>query len=719
MDAETPRPRDAGALPTAPIGESGSRPSFQGAKSLTIALILVVLLVRVLLQPLLRSVLMFHQPVRAAIRANLPYLAALVLVVGLCACFLIYRRRSVAAATNWAWIVLGIGIVWPSPMILEPGAILDGNWGAQMRAALLIRDAIWSGEFPGYTFRQANGASYLTQYPPLATWLEAIPMMLGVEPEFAMKLVAFLIHVALVFGVYCLLRRLGVRALPAAAGTVSVYLTQQYWTDGMYTGSIASWCAAALIAWCSASLIRLIDDPSAVRALLVGAFSGLLITAHPVYTLFFFYFIVLGLLAAFIWLSQRLRRATPFLALSATVAMCVGAPYVVPMLLYRSYNLYQPGDVRAYQFPPPVFSRTLVWSAHVGSPPGVGHDFTGYIGVILWASFLIAPFLILSGRLPAGIKRLQLTVYLLFAALALYFVYGSNLPLYRFIPFVYLNKSANRLTPFLLVMLAVGLAICCDRLSKRPRLLALLIGAALLEQMPFCTRTYFTAPDTMPSFLEAAIGHQPGQEVLSADDEVYDRVYRAITLDRVSDFYYVHHEEIGAASAVYWDISNALRNGDCSVMAGGLPARLASVGVTHLFLSHNPAPCFEALGTYSSAVVDAAPVYVIHIDSNARMDRQISKMAVPAAPERSDNGRQLLPISYYPGLAARQGDRSLQLFNRSGFVEACCVSTIGGPITVVHSWPVVYYAAYVLSLGLLVVTVLFAIRNRGRVVSAE
>jgi hypothetical protein len=715
MSAEIPSGLEA-RDPRTTQGRASEGPQNRTSSTgITIATLIILLLVRVLLQPPLRSLLMFHQPVAVAIRSNIFYLGAEVLIVaGLFAWFLAYGGRKSAPwrAINWAVLVLGFGALWPSPMILEPGEITEGNWGAQMRSAVLTRDAIWQGEFPGYTFQQGNGASYLTQYPPLATWLEALPMTLGVEPEFAMKLVAFLLHLTTISGLYFLLQRCGVHQLPAAAGAVSVTLTQQYWATGMLTGAFASWCAFALVPWATLALVALINRPSVRRSLIFGSIFGLMLPAHPVYSLFFFYFAAVGLLAGMFWIYDRLRRAIPFLLFSGVVSLCVGAPYLIPMLLYRSYNVYRPEKVGVYQFALPVFLRTLKWNPHIGSPPGIGVDFTGYIGAILWISLLIAPLLILYGNAPAGMRNLRLTIYLTIASLSLFLVYGAKVPIYRWIPYVYLNKSANRLYPFLALVLAAGFALCCERLMSRPRWLAFLIGIVLLEQLPFCTRTYFSTADTIALTLQAVDGNNSRQEILSADRNFYDRLYRGITLDRLNDFYYIHHEEIGATGPMFWAISSSLRDGDCSVLQRDLSGKLRWLGVTHLFFSEAPAPCFSGLGVQRSWVVDSIPIFLIQIDSNATIDRQTSKIVVPVVGNKIEGGRQLLPISFNPRLIARQGDRPLQLFDKEGFVEVCCLSSDREPVTVVHVWPLLHYGAYLVSFCTLLVAAFLIVQDR-------
>ena len=154
-----------------------------------------------------------------------------------------------------------------------------------------------------------------------------------------------------------------------------------------------------------------------------------------------------------------------------------------------------------------------------------------------------------------------------------------------------------------------------------------------------------------------------------------------------------------------------MRNRDCSALERGLGDKLRWVGATHLFFSEAPASCFAALGIARTVLVDSVPCYVVEIDSNATIDRQISKIVIPAEASGLAAGRQLLPISFNPRLTATQGSRRLQLFNKQGFAEVCCLSQSDRePITVVHAWPLVYYGAYLLSCCTLLLSAFLLLR---------
>src|SRR5580692_6433803 len=118
-------------------------------------------------------------------------------------------------------------------------------------------------------------------------------------------------------------------------------------------------------------------------------------------------------------------------------------------------------------------------------------DLSGYIGVLGWSCCLLLPILAWRSAKTDGTVRRKLIIYVAALVFTLILMFGTRLPGYGRIPFVYLNKGTYRLYPYLAILLGTGLAYVSQRLAGKRELFLCLIMVGIGEQLPFSTRPYF------------------------------------------------------------------------------------------------------------------------------------------------------------------------------------------------------------------------------------
>ena len=201
-------------------------------------------------------------------------------------------------------------------------------------------------------------------------------------------------------------------------------------------------------------------------------------------------------------------------------------------------------------------ARWLWWSPRLGWPPGIGSDNSGYVGIAIAVTNVIAIVVALRSR--TAINRL----YLGFLVWGMALVYGTHLGVFTILPFGYLAKGTHRLWSILAVALILGVSIAMGWLFKTRRytlaLIVIVIGS--LENAPFSLRPAFHEPSGDVKQVLSSIP-QDGQTSTflvfmegKGNSDVWQSLYREISLALRPDLYYLHHEEKGILGIRYWQL---------------------------------------------------------------------------------------------------------------------------------------------------------------------
>lgn len=659
----------------------------------------------------------------ATLRTNLPLGAGMAIsaILFVAALFLLARTTRGApleflSERESAACLLVMAFFWSAPMLMAPGALLGGDWGPQLRAALLALDSLRSFELPVWTFLFGNGASYTLQYPPLATLLVAgMAALTRLPVEICFKLLCAGMHGLFLIGGYRLARLFGLPRFPAAAGIILVSLTQQYWATAIAHGAVPSVVAFSLLPLLLYAFLRMLQSGLAIYGAVSGCLLGCMAMAQPVMALFTVYTLALGVLAALLFRpGLATSRALPTL-LAGVMTACVASPYVATVLVFRRYNGFQFSSVD-WQVLSVSPLRWLWWSPRIGLPPGIGHDNSGYVGVAILAANLIAVPLAL--RRSAGFLS---KCYLGSLAWGLFLVYSPSRVIGA-IPFGLLTKGTYRLWPFLGLALMLGVAIAATWLmdTRRYVFLSGLILVGIVENAPFNMKPTFHAPDA------------DGQEVFSGirednqastflvfttvrNENLTSNVEREISLERWPNLYYIHHEERGIVGIRYWELADLIDQARAGTDWKHLGEELKWLRVTQLVVLGRVASDYPGLGPAISKTVDGSPVTIVPLDQPFPMMRQTDTASIRVAPnELSPDGRVRLPISYHPILRVQWGDENLTTTSDAGYLSACCVGPQGALLRITARHPPWLKWLYALSASCLMGTFLFcAERLRG------
>lgn len=581
-------------------------------------------------------------------------------------------------------VLLATAAIWSAPMLLGPGALLGDDWAPQLRAAIQALDSLHSLALPAWTFVYGNGISYTLQYPPLATLTVAgMALVTHLPVEFCFKLLCFLMHCVWIAGGYRFARALDIARLPAATGVVLVSTTQQYWATALAHGAVPSLIASSLISPAMYALARVLRTGSARHAALFGCIAGLVVVAQPVTSLFLTYTVAGALACVLFFRPALIRLRVRPLVCAAAVALTVAAPYIVSIFVFRPYNQYRFSQVTGFQFPSVSAARWLWWDPHIGMPPGIGADNSGYIGVAIAVLNVIAFVVALKSR--------DLVSWLCLGAVAwgVILVYWAGSGVFRIIPFVYLAKGTYRLWPFLGLALLLGVARAAAWLfhTRRQKLAMVLIVLALIENAPFSLKPmYHAADDKSVGEIFKAIPEGAGTSTLTLSAAVSPRsetgrlfadLYRESSLAHRSDFFYIHHEEIGVLGNRYWELAKLICDGPPGTDWKALGEQLRWLRINHLIVLGRSAGDYNQLGPALTRTVNGTPVAIVSLEPFPMIRQPQSALIQVSKDELQPDGGVLLPISYHPFLLAESEGRSLPVKSKSGYLSPCCVTREG------------------------------------------
>lgn len=581
-----------------------------------------------------------------------------------------------------AAVLLATGFMWSLPMILGPGVLLGDDWAPQLRAALLALDSFRSSQIPAWSFLYGNGISYTLQYPPLSTLLVAgLAFVTHLDLETSFKLISAAMHGLFFVGGYRLVRALGMDRLPAVVGVTVIALTQQYWAIGFIHGSVPSLIASSLMPVLMYAFVRTLQTGAPKYAILFGCITGCIALAQPVAALFGIYTIAFALLGILLLRPSLLMSRVWLLALAGAVAVCVAAYYVTSIILYRPFNQFQFSSLTTkFYFPPLSPMRWFWWSPRIGSPPGIGSDQSGYVGIAVAAANAIAVVVALKSR------TLISYVYLGCLAWGATLVYGAPLGIFRVLPFGYLSKGTYRLWPFLALGLMLGFAIGTAWLlnTRRYALVSALILLGIAENAPFSLKPAFHTSDGSVRPILASIPQDIGTSTFlvsltgERNEHVLENFYRETSLARRPDFYYLHHEEIGIVGKRYWQLFEIISRADPGADWRQVREELKWFRVTRLIVIGRSAADYAVLGPGRSEMIEDTPVAIVPIDVDTPMRRQpdVATIQVSASDLRPD-GSVVLPISYHPFLHVQSDSGALVTRSARGYLSACCVGSSG------------------------------------------
>jgi hypothetical protein len=658
----------------------------------------------------------------SALRTDLP-LGALVstsVIVFVAGLFLLIRTTQgtlleFLSERESATFLLVIAFSWSAPMLLAPGALLGGDWGPQLRAALLASDSMRSLELPVWTFLFGNGASYTLQYPPLATLLVAgMVTVTRLSAETCFKLLCAGMHGVFLVGGYRLARLFGLSRLPAVAGVILVTLTQQYWATGLINGAVPSVVAFSLLPLLLYAFIRTFQTGMARYAAVSGCLLGCMVMAQPVMALFSAYTLALGTLAVLLFRPGFAISRAAQLLFAGAITACVASPFLLTIFAFRAYNQYQFSKA-VWQFHPVSLLRWLWWSPRIGLPPGIGDEKSGYIGVSILVANLIA--------VAVALKRSEMLLsrcYLGCLAWGLILVYAPG-HILDAIPFAPLAKGTFRLWPFLGLALMLGVAIATRWLldSHRYVFVSALIFVGLLENAPFSIKPLFYAPDN--SGREVLDGTGGGNQAATflvtttnrGNPDLTWNVERDVSLERLPSLYYIHHEELGIMGSRFWQLSDLIDQAPPGTDWRRVCAQLAWLRVTRLIVLGRSATDYPGFGSAFSRTIDGTPVMIVPLDQRFPMTRETDTASIQVPPdELSPDGSVRLPISYHPILRVQWRDQNLTTRSDEGYLSACCVRSEGALLRITAHRPPWLKWLYALSLSSFLATFFLCARRR-------
>lgn len=664
-------------------------------------------------------------PPRAALASNLPWLFVLgasLLLLSLSVASFFFRRPGVAALSRSVATVLFVLIwMWPAPMIFDPGALLGDDWYLHQRAVYAARDSIAQGHWPGWTFLYSNGTGYALQYPPTAllaiaglSWITQLPV------ELSFKLFIFLAHGLFLWGLYRLLRRLGLDRAPCLGAIAVLSFAQQYWASAYLHGASPTFFACALIPHSCRFLLDILEKGSWRAAAALGTAMGLAMGAQPVTAYFTAWFLAVACLALAPKLRALLLRRIPALAFSAGICLAIASPFLYALAFWKPYNAYSFDKVGDFQVSGVTLWRWLWWSPRIGTPPGVGLDSSGYVGLAV----LLALAIVLWRFRVSGLARPLL--FALWLAWGFLLVYGHVWQLTAWIPFVQLAKGTSRLWPFLCLPLAWALAQALQLLAagSSRRWAWLLLGLGLIENAPFTWKPNFRQALDVQAALAPALPASP--EICSllvlppgGDVALFQSVFRWITQTQRAEFSYIHHEDIGATGKAFWPLHEALALGPASPQWESSVRYLRQAGVTHLLIAAPVVPDYSSLGSVRTLDVDGHKLTLVRLDSPRLFVRQPSRFtSTLEASSLGSDGSFRFPVSFQPFLKASASDgSSLAVRNDAGYASVCCLPRSGSPqVALETNYPPAWRFCFALSLltlaGMLIFQLLRQVRRR-------
>lgn len=620
-------------------------------------------------------------PPRAALASNLPWLFVLgagLLLLGLSvASFLLRRSGAAALSRSEAAALFALVWMWPAPMIFDAGALLGDDWYLHQRAVYAARDSIAQGQWPGWTFLYSNGTGYALQYPPTVllgiaslSWITRLPV------ELSFKLFIFLAQGLFLWGLYRLLRRLGLDRAPCLGAIAVLSFTQQYWASAYLHGASPTFFACALIPHSCRFLLDILEKGRWRAAAALGICMGLALGAQPVTAYFTAWLLAIASIACTVSLGTSLLRRLPALAFSVGICLAIASPFLYALVAWKSYNAYSFDKVANFQVASVSLLRWLWWNPRIGTPPGIGLDSSGYVGLAV----LLALAIVLWRFRASGLSRPLL--FALWLAWGLLLVYGAPWKLSAWIPFIQLAKGTSRLWPFLCLPLAWVFAQALQTLwaGHHRRWAWFLLCLGLLENAPFTWKPNFRNALNV----EAALGPElPADPTLCSllilpsdgDTVLFQNVFRWITQTQRAEFSYIHHEDIGATGKAFWPLHQALAQGPSSPQWEDSVRYLRQVGITHLLIAASEVPDYSSLGSVQALDISGHRLTLVKLSSPRLFVRRGSRISytLDAAALAAD-GSFRFPVSYQPFLgASTSGGSTLRVRNDAGYAAVCCL----------------------------------------------
>jgi len=275
-------------------------------------------------------------------------LMALAAMAGAALLWVELRHRAcstlLATATDTeAFTLLTILVAWFGHSYLSPGVLLGGDTGTHISRFLEVRRGLDAGALPLWTNYQYAGAPLLWFTGPLTYVAGGVVAFVVRDAVVATKILLFVLHILSGWAYFALLRRLGIRTIPAtvvAAGfagsfahlhlflfrgvipqafTIVFLILLFYSADGLLRGKGPRWVNGLVFSLATAATIVNHQPHALFAAVYLALFGGL------------------ALLTGF-WRRQEV----PALLAAGALGVLASAVAVVPILFEADWVMIQP-----------------------------------------------------------------------------------------------------------------------------------------------------------------------------------------------------------------------------------------------------------------------------------------------------------------------------------------------------------------------------------------
>lgn len=311
-------------------------------------------------------------------------------------------RLLATATTAEIFTLLTILIAWFGHSYLSPGVLLGGDTGTHIARFLEVQRGLDAGALPVWTNYQYAGAPLLWFTGPLTYVVGGVIAFVVRDAVLATKILLFTLHMLSGWAFFALLRRLGIRAVPAmlaAAGFAGSFAHLHLF---LFRGVVPQAFTILFLVLLFHSADGLLRDKGArwANGLVFSLATAGMIVNHQPHALFAALYLVLfgGLaLVSGFWN----RQGIPVLVAAGVLGAITAVIAVVPILAESDWVMIEP-ETTLFRLHLPTISRLLNLVLWRDTRTTWGIDYWAYLGFGLIVFGAAGVTGMVRGRLRAG-----------------------------------------------------------------------------------------------------------------------------------------------------------------------------------------------------------------------------------------------------------------------------------------------------------------------------